>query len=126
MPIDQVIDVDYYVHGCPIYPAEFIKVLKAALAGVPYYVPEYSVCIECKFNENVCMYDRGVSCMGPITRAGCNSWCINNGNICYGCRGILPDHNKNAFTEILEKHNISMNNIVNKNNMYNSCGEDEE
>ncbi|MBF0253833.1 MAG: cytochrome B, partial [Candidatus Omnitrophica bacterium] len=85
--VHQVVKVDYFVHGCPVYIPEFVKVLKCALSGTPYRVPDHSVCVECKLNENVCMYDRGVSCLGPVTRAGCNSWCINNGNICYGCRG---------------------------------------
>jgi len=123
MPVDQVVKVDYYVHGCPIYPPEFIEVLKSALAGLPYYVPDISVCVECKFNENVCMYERGVACMGPITRAGCNSWCINNGNICYGCRGMVTNPNENGAKDVIAKYNLSIDLIKNKMNMYNSCRE---
>jgi sulfhydrogenase subunit delta len=123
--VPNVINVDYFVHGCPIYPPEFIRVLKCALAGLPYNVPEYSVCVDCKFNENVCMYERGTTCLGPITRAGCNSWCINNGNICYGCRGIVDNPNENGFKEVLEKYEISKTFIKNKKNMYNSCGEND-
>ena len=85
-PVHQVVKVDYIVNGCPVYPPEFIEVLKCVLLGMPYQVPDKSVCVECKFNGNVCMYDRGITCLGPVTKAGCNSWCINNNNICYGCR----------------------------------------
>ncbi len=121
--VDQVVKVDYYVHGCPIYPNEFLKVIKSALSGLPYYVPDTAVCVECKFNENVCMYDKGITCLGPITRAGCNSWCINNGNICYGCRGEVTNPNENSAKDILSKYNISKDLITKKMKMYNSCKE---
>jgi coenzyme F420-reducing hydrogenase gamma subunit len=121
--LHQVVKVDYFVHGCPVYPLEFLTVLRTALQGNPYTVPDYPVCVECKLNENVCMYDRGVSCLGPVTRAGCNSWCINNGNICYGCRGMVSNPNEGGIKAVLGKYNISLNLIINKMNMYNTCGE---
>jgi sulfhydrogenase subunit delta len=121
MAVDQVVSVDYYVHGCPIYPPELIKVLKCALRGLPYQVPDHSVCVECKLNENECMYDKGITCLGPITRAGCNSWCINNGNICYGCRGMVTNPAKNGQIDILQKHDISLDWVANKINMYNKA-----
>jgi sulfhydrogenase subunit delta len=120
-PIHEVVGVDYFVHGCPIYPPEFVLVIKAALQGSPYYVPDYPVCVECKLNENVCMYDRGVACLGPVTKAGCNSWCINSGNICYGCRGMVSNPNEKGSTAVLERHNIPMEFILNKMNLYNTC-----
>ena len=121
--VDQVVRVDYYVHGCPIYPPEFIKVLKAALAGLPYPVPDHAVCVECKFNENVCMYDKGVTCLGPITRAGCNSWCINGGNVCYGCRGMVSNPNKKGALEVLRRYDIEPAQIVNKMLLYSAAKE---
>jgi len=121
--IHQVVKVDYFVHGCPVYPPEFVKVLKCALMGVPYDVPDHAVCVECKLNENVCMYDRGITCLGPITRAGCNSWCVNNGNICYGCRGMVTNPNENGAQDVIARYNIQMELILNKMNMYNKCRE---
>lgn len=121
--VDQVVKVDYYVHGCPIYPPEFLKVLKSALTGVHYEAPDYAVCVECKFNENVCMYDRGLGCLGPVTRAGCNSWCVNNGNICYGCRGMMSNPNINGATDVMAKHGIQPKMIMKKMQMYNAAGE---
>ncbi|MBN3041004.1 MAG: cytochrome B [Candidatus Omnitrophica bacterium] len=121
--VHQVVKVDYFVHGCPIYQPEFIEVLKSALRGLPYKVPDYSVCVECKLNENECMYDKGITCLGPITRAGCNSWCINNGNICYGCRGMVTNPAKNAQMDVLDKYKIPLDWIKNKINMYNKAGE---
>lgn len=122
-PLHQVVKVDYFVNGCPVYKPEFVEVLKAALTGLPYHVPDYAVCQECKLNENVCMYDRGVSCLGPVTRAGCNSWCINNGNICYGCRGMVSNPNRNGAKDVLERYKIPLDWIENKMNMYNKCRE---
>jgi coenzyme F420-reducing hydrogenase gamma subunit len=122
-PLHQVVKVDYFVNGCPIYQPEFVQVLKAALVGLPYHVPDYAVCQECKLNENVCMYDKGVSCLGPVTRAGCNSWCINNGNICYGCRGMVSNPNRNGAKDVLERYKIPLDWIENKMNMYNKCRE---
>ena len=33
--VHQVVKVDYFVHGCPIYIPEFVKVIKAAWPGSP-------------------------------------------------------------------------------------------
>ncbi|NTU41914.1 MAG: cytochrome B [Nitrospirales bacterium] len=121
--VHQVVKVDYFVNGCPIYPPELIKVLTAVLQGVPYYVPDYAVCVECKLNENTCMYDRGVTCLGPVTRAGCNSWCINNGNICYGCRGMVSTPNESGMKTVIENYKIPPELVQNKLVMYNKCRE---
>ncbi len=117
-PLHQLVKVDYFIHGCPIHPDEFIKVIKSALAGLPYQVPDYAVCVECKFNENVCMYDKGVSCLGPVTRAGCNSWCINHGNVCYGCRGLVSNPNQSGAEEVLRRYGLDPNLLANKMTMY--------
>lgn len=124
--VPQVVRVDYFVNGCPVYIPEFVAVLKAVLQGIPYYVPDYPVCVECKLNENVCMYDRGVTCLGPVTKAGCNSWCVNNGNICYGCRGVISNPNEKGAQDVLAKYKIPLGLILNKMNMYNKCRELEQ
>lgn len=117
----QLVQVDYVIHGCPVYPGEFLKVLKSALAGLPYQVPDCAVCVECKFNENVCMYDKGVTCLGPVTRAGCNSWCVNNGNVCYGCRGLVSNPNLAGAEEVLRAYRLDADQITNKMLMYNAA-----
>lgn len=119
--LHQLVEVDYFIHGCPIHPDEFIRVLKAALAGLPYQVPDHAVCVECKFNENVCMYDKGVTCLGPVTRAGCNAWCVNHGNVCYGCRGLVSNPNRAGAEEVLRSYNLDADLIANKMLMYNAA-----
>ena len=123
-PLHQLVNVDYFVHGCPIYPDEFLSVLKSALAGLSYPVPDYAVCVECKFNENVCMYEKGVTCLGPVTRAGCNAWCINNGNVCYGCRGLVSNPNRSGAEEVLSRYGLDGAAIANKMLMYNAAMEE--
>jgi coenzyme F420-reducing hydrogenase gamma subunit len=119
--LHQVVKVDYSVNGCPVYRPEFINVLKAALEGNPYYAPDFPVCVECKLNENVCMYARGVTCLGRVTKAGCNSWCINNGNICYGCRGMVSKPNEKGTMAVFEKYRVPLDFAMNKMDMYNKC-----
>ncbi len=120
MAVHEVVDVDYFIYGCPIYPPELVAVLKSVLGGTTYAVPDKSVCVECKLNENVCLYEKGVTCLGPVTRAGCNSWCTNNGNICYGCRGLVTNPNKDSMTSVLKKYDIPLEHVMNKMNMYNA------
>jgi len=124
MPLDAVVKVDYYILNCPPYIPEIIAVLKAILMGKPYPLPNYAVCVECKMNENVCRYEKDQECMGPVTRAGCNSWCINNGNRCYGCRGLVDNPASEGAKDILQKYGLKLEDILNSFTLYNdSMGE---
>ncbi len=117
-PIDEVVKVDYYIHGCPIYKPEFLKVMECVLLGKPYDVPSYPVCVECKQNENVCAYDKGQFCLGPVTRAGCNSWLPNHGSVCVGCRGLIDNPASDAQKDILEKYGLTVEGILDKFTLY--------
>jgi coenzyme F420-reducing hydrogenase gamma subunit len=124
MPLHKVIKVDYAINGCPVYIPEVLSVLKCVLMGRPYVIPNYAVCQECKMNENVCRYEKDQECMGPVTRAGCNSWCINNGNRCYGCRGLVENPAVNAAKDILLKYGLKAEDILQRFTLYNdSMGE---
>ncbi len=122
-PVDAVVPVDYYVHGCPIDKGEFVKVLKALLLGVKPDIPNYPVCVECKKNENVCVFEKGMFCLGPVTRAGCSSRCVNNGSICWGCRGLVDDPNINAEKEVLEKYGLSVDDALKMLRLYDTYSE---
>ena len=124
MPVHEVVKVDYVINGCPVYIPEVIAVLKCVLMGKPYIVPNYPVCVECKTNENVCRYEKDQECMGPVTRAGCNSWCVNTGNRCYGCRGLVDKPASDAAKDILTKYGLKLDDILNSFTLYNdSMGE---
>jgi coenzyme F420-reducing hydrogenase gamma subunit len=124
MPVHKVVKVDYVIHGCPVYIPEVLNVIKCILMGKPYVVPNYAVCTECKMNENVCRYEKDEECMGPVTRAGCNSWCINNGNRCYGCRGLVENPAVDGAKDILLKYGLQLEEILQHFTLYNdSMGE---
>ena len=109
--VNEVVKVDYYVHGCPITRSELLKVVKALVSGTTPDIPEYPVCVECKMLGNECMYDKGQVCLGPISRAGCNAICPSNNSPCEGCRGTVPNPNKNAMHEVLAKYKLSVDDI---------------
>lgn len=119
MPAHEVIRVDYVINGCPVYIPEVISVIKCVLMGKPYVVPNYAVCVECKMNENVCRYEKDQECMGPVTRAGCNSWCINYGNRCYGCRGLVDNPAADGQKDILVKYGLKPEDILKHFTLYN-------
>jgi coenzyme F420-reducing hydrogenase gamma subunit len=124
MPVHKVVKVDYFIHGCPVYIPEVIAVIKCLLLGKPYVVPNYAVCMECKMNENVCRYEKDEECLGPVTRAGCNSWCVNNGNKCYGCRGLVDNPAADGQKDILLKYGLKLEEILQRFTLYNdSLGE---
>ena len=113
-PIDAVVPVDYYVRGCPINKNEFLKIAKALLLGIRPEIPNYPVCVECKMKENVCVFEKGMTCLGPVTRAGCEAACPSNGNGCEGCRGLIDDPNTNAQKDILQKYDLTVEEAVGK------------
>jgi len=113
-PIDAVVHVDYYVHGCPIDRNELLSVLKALLLGKEPEIPNYPVCVECKLAENQCVFEKGMFCLGPITRAGCNARCPSYGNVCVGCRGLVDNPNKESQREVLEKFGLTVDDILAK------------
>jgi coenzyme F420-reducing hydrogenase gamma subunit len=111
-PIDAVVPVDYYIHGCPIHKAEFLKVVQALLLGKKPEIPTYPVCVECKRAGNVCVFELGQKCLGPVTRAGCGAWCPTYRDNCVGCRGLVPDPNTNAEKEVLQKYGLTVEQAV--------------
>jgi len=122
-PIDAVVKVDAYVHGCPIEREEFLEVVKALLLGKKPDIPNYPVCVECKAAENVCVYEKGQFCMGPVTRAGCKACCVTQGSTCWGCRGFVDDPNTDAQKDILEKYGLDLRDVMSKFRLYTACSE---
>ena len=111
--LDQVVEVDYYLSGCPPPIPCIISAFNAILSGnLPpkgsSFLPDKSVCDECprikkdrKITEirriyeieddfETCFWDQGVVCMGPATRAGCEAQCIKANIPCTGCGGPGP------------------------------------
>ncbi len=111
--LDQVIDVDYYLPGCPP-PVELIKEAVAAIlegklpAKGTVLAPDKALCEVCPRRESKpekpqlrefkrphelvidtekCLLAQGLLCLGSATRSGCGSACVNGNMPCTGCMG---------------------------------------
>jgi len=102
--LDEVVKVDYNVHGCPINNKEFTHIVRCLLIGKKPVIPTYPVCVECKMKGNPCRYEYGEICLGPITRAGCEAKCPSGGLWCFGCRGYVDNPNINAAKDIMKQY----------------------
>lgn len=109
--VDEVVKVDYKVHGCPMHRKEFTYILKCIALGKQPFIPNYPVCVECKRKENVCRYEYNEVCLGPITRAGCEARCPSAGSWCFGCRGWVDNPNVNAAKDIMGKYGKTIDDL---------------
>ena len=111
-----MVDVDYYMPGCPPEShqiAAVIDLVIQVLQGKAELPPKGSVigagkstvCDECQRSRNVktitsfkrimmtevdpslCLLEQGIPCNGPATRSGCNARCPTAGAQCIGCYG---------------------------------------
>jgi len=108
--LDQTVEVDYYLPGCP---PEADRIWDAITAIVEGKLPapgsvigsETTVCDECprtrsekkikKFyrtwqivpDEKTCLLEQGLLCCGIATRAGCGARCPQVNSPCIGCYG---------------------------------------
>lgn len=111
--LDQVVDVDYYIPGCPPTPKITQQAVGALLEGkLPpkgtTLAPDIALCDQCarkatkptdvSFTEfkrphqklldpEKCFLTQGVVCMGPATRGGCEAVCTAGNMPCTGCFG---------------------------------------
>ena len=116
--LDQVVDVDYYLPGCPPEPPQIWAVLQVVVAGLTQGAPlppkgsivgakNVAVCEECdRVKEEKlisqfyrpyeidpiperCLLEQGIMCLGLSTRSGCGALCPSVGIGCRGCYGPL-------------------------------------
>ncbi len=98
-PISAHVPVDFELRGCPINKRQLVELLSAVLRGARPLVPDYSVCVDCKRRSVVCVaVARGVSCLGPVTQAGCDVICPAFNRECYGCFGPKEHPNLVSLT----------------------------
>ncbi|MFO7836733.1 MAG: hypothetical protein R6V83_08765 [Candidatus Thorarchaeota archaeon] len=113
-PVSDYVDVDVELPGCPMDKTEFIRAVMALAMQKTPQVPNYSVCYECRVNENPCLLDEGKFCMGPVTQAGCDSLCPSHGAACEGCRGPIAQVNWAAEVKILKEMGATADDIRRK------------
>ena len=118
--LDQVVDVDYTIPGCPPLPESISQLLKAVADfvynGVPLPpkgavvgVTTKTLCEECPrqktgariteikepyqvdVDPTACLMEQGILCLGPATMGGCGARCTRVGQPCRGCYGASPD-----------------------------------
>lgn len=122
-PLHAHVKVDFKLHGCPIVKEEFLGLVKAVLLGKSWAPPSHAVCIDCKIKDNVCLFEQGKVCVGPVTRAGCGAICPTFGQGCSGCRSLVDDPNLNAAKEVLTKNGVTLDEAVRLMGTYNSYSE---
>ena len=122
-PIHAVIPVDLAVPGCPINTAELLRIVKGILLGKTPSLPSYPVCVECKMAGNICVFERGGSCLGPVIRGGCNAVCVTAGRHCWGCRGLVDDPNLDSQKDVLKEQRLTVEQVVEKFKIYNTYTE---
>jgi F420-non-reducing hydrogenase small subunit len=114
--LNQVVDVDYFIPGCPPQSERLIDVFTAIVSGTGLPpkgtvvgANEKTNCEECKRNKTenkrikrfyrpweiqddkiTCFLEQGVICMGPATRSGCGVRCVAGNSPCRGCYGPPP------------------------------------
>jgi F420-non-reducing hydrogenase small subunit len=113
-PLDHLVDVEYYVPGCPPTPKQIWNVVQAIVTGqLPpkgsiVGASEKTQCDECTREKkekkitsfkriatsqpdpNICFLEQGFLCTGPVTRGGCDTRCQLSGVACRGCYGPPP------------------------------------
>lgn len=97
----EIVRVDFLVPGCPPTTSELLEVVMDTYWGKTHHLPDLAVCFECRKNENECRIKDNKICLGPITRAGCNSICVNQGEACLGCRGLKNEPNIKRLKQVL-------------------------
>ncbi|MCE5185656.1 MAG: hypothetical protein LLF76_05975 [Planctomycetaceae bacterium] len=118
--VDEVVQVDFKIPGCPINGAEFAQIIRSLLVGKKPFVPDYPVCVECKAKETICRYEYNQICLGPITRAGCGAPCPSAGWRCFGCRGMAENPNVDAAQEVMTLYGLTVDDLKQKMVLFNS------
>lgn len=111
--LNEVVQVDWYISGCPIEKDQFLSSVVSLLHGDLPIPVAYPVCYECKRKENPCrLVEKGELCMGSLTIGGCGGRCPSHNTPCKGCRGPVEEANIASEYEILLEKGYSRDDLV--------------
>ena len=111
MPVEAVVPVDLKIYGCPVSKDELERIVLSLALGLKPSVHLSPVCMECKAHGNICLYELGEPCLGPVTRAGCGAWCPGSRSRCWGCRGPVDEPNMALMREVMERHGFGQSTL---------------
>ncbi|MEI7787218.1 MAG: NADH:ubiquinone oxidoreductase [Chlorobiaceae bacterium] len=118
--ISEIVKVDLFIPGCPVNKEEVERIVVSLVTSSLVSLPKYPVCVECKAQINTCLFELGEICLGPITRAGCNSVCTTGKTPCLGCRGPAEEINMAAFLALVTERGLSLDDLREKMAFYNA------
>lgn len=112
-PLDEVIEADYYIPGCPPNPGYVVEAIMSVLedrlppkGGI--FAERKALCATCsrrdskpekavikeikrlhewQWDPEKCFLAQDMICIGPVTRGGCEERCIKANMPCRGCYG---------------------------------------
>jgi sulfhydrogenase subunit delta len=119
-PVSAVVPVDFALPQCPIDKDEFLRTVRDLALGKTPRLPDYPVCAECKRKGNVCVFFKGMKCMGPVARAGCGAMCPSFGDYCEACRGFVDNPNEQSHKETLAEHHLTPAEVMNYFSLFNA------
>ena len=108
LPAHHFVQVDGEIPGCPPEQQDLLETIAALLHGGAPGRQVMPVCMECRSNENRCLLEEDQApCLGPITQAGCHALCPGLGVPCEGCRGVVPEANRDELSHLLMTAGLS-------------------
>lgn len=123
-PIDDHVQIDFKLRGCPINKYQLLEVINAYLNSRKPNIPTHSVCMECKMKGIVClMVSASVPCLGPVTHAGCGALCPSYDRGCFGCYGPKETPNAPSLADWFEKMGLDNKDIMRRFRGFNAYAE---
>jgi sulfhydrogenase subunit delta len=118
-PVDVYIPVDGYIRGCPPGERDLVEALTSVFIRKKPSFLTYSVCIECKLKDNICVLTAyKMPCMGPVTNAGCGALCPSHDRACYSCFGVMKQANVPALARKFRTFGMSDEDIARKFSLF--------
>lgn len=112
--LEELVEVDLHIYGCPVKKEEVERLVTDLLLGKSVSVPRYPVCMECKAQHHLCLFELGEVCLGPVTRAGCGAWCPANRMGCWGCRGPAEAANLVELAAVAQRFGVEGESLLDR------------